>query len=76
MGRKGRRMTTRPKGITDDTIIATVKALTKEQGGASYRTLAKALGYQSATAVRYRIVRLATEGKVQREPGAAGKVTA
>jgi response regulator of citrate/malate metabolism len=69
-------MTTRPKGITDDTIIATVKALTKEQGGASYRTLAKALGYQSATAVRYRIVRLATEGKVQREPGAAGKVTA
>jgi predicted ArsR family transcriptional regulator len=76
MGRKGRRMTTRPKGITDDTIIATVKALTKEQGGASYRTLAKALGYQSATAVRYRIVRLATEGKVQREPGAAGRVTA
>lgn len=69
-------MTTRPKGITDDTIIAAVRALTIQQGGASYRTLAKALGYASPTAVRYRIVRLATEGKVQREPGAAGRVTA
>lgn len=76
MGRKGRRMTTRPKGITDDTIVAAVRELTKERGGASYRTLAKALGYQSATAVRYRVVRLADQGKLRREPGAAGRVTA
>jgi DNA-binding Lrp family transcriptional regulator len=69
-------MTTRPKGITDDQIVAAVKRLTAEKGGASYRELATALGYQSPTAIRYRIVRLAEQGLLERNAGEAKAVRA
>jgi DNA-binding Lrp family transcriptional regulator len=69
-------MTTRPKGITDDQIVATVKRMTAEKGGASYRELATALGYASPTAIRYRVVRLAEQGLLERSAGEAKRVRA